>query len=1040
MKKRLFRQRALAVALSICLLASSMDFTVLAAETGCNHVHDENCGYREAVAGQPCNKGGLTVSGGDSGHVHDESCGYREAVEAKPCKWGVTISVSGGDAVAIHDHDGSCGYIEAEAGQECTCGAALDVTEENAEITHAEDCEYRKAVEGHPCTYENHTAHNEECGYREAVEGQPCEFVPHMQHDDECGYAAEVTALPCRHAHNASCGGLEPVEVSVGGRTYITNADQIMAYMQKSALNTDIIGQYGGQWIQTTYNLTGYQAATRNMTDASVIQDADFVNGGRYVRLRYTVTAGDTAVTDGMLAVHSDVQIGADDKATIKVIKDSSGSRVIGLSMIGVKSTQSVANSDLGTGIGAQYNLYFRGTNGVTDVSTYWFGYYSDRRNNCYNQLQSNAKELTDASKNGYDDTAESYSNRDSGLAVSWHNINLEPGESKTYSIIIGVGEAAEPPKWGGDEETPTIRLSLDAELPDRHTVNVEANIKDQAGVIDSIYYTVDDGSENKLLDSVATGEDQTVKGVIHLPDLNPSTRHKILLWITNSKGAVSEAVEKWIEVDETGKIQINDHTHEYEIVEEKEPTCIEEGHVIKGCRICNGQEAAYSPALGHEFGDYVYNNDATYEHDGTETATCVRGCKDTRIKPGTRLIPKEDKVIEGDITGKDTYESVTAKLVGIDGMKGREYPADVTGSSSPYHYRVSAPPDEYNLVVNARKKDGTELTVTSLVELTEDITDKDIVLPMGEKNSRVVLVGSARTVLVGELDNIADASGAEEDTVNVVFTVDERTEQTADGAEQIKRISQDRILEYLDFKLTRQVNNDPAADIGDENTKLLPVIVPFENADKENLAVYRYHEDKTRQKGEAEQLTETPNENGEYIEFSEDSVMIHAMKFSTYAIGYTLPKAEPPKEDPPKVEPPKEDPPKAELPKEEPPKVEEDDDDEVFVHSQIVTPKASEPKTGVSQNAVPWATMGMIAGFTYLLDLFAEKAPISLGMTEEQKNRVISWIVKRAKHKNRFVRYLAIGAIFMILLFYHLIGKHLAVKEELKELRLGAL
>ena len=46
-------------------------------------------------------------------------------------------------------------------------------------------------------------------------------------------------------------------------------------------------------------------------------------------------------------------------------------------------------------------------------------------------------------------------------------------------------------------------------------------------------------------------------------------------------------------------------------------------------------------PALGHQFETYVYNNDATCEADGTETALCAHpGCNetDTRTAPGTQL------------------------------------------------------------------------------------------------------------------------------------------------------------------------------------------------------------------------------------------------------------------------------------------------------------------------------------------------------------------------------------------------------------------
>ena len=61
-------------------------------------------------------------------------------------------------------------------------------------------------------------------------------------------------------------------------------------------------------------------------------------------------------------------------------------------------------------------------------------------------------------------------------------------------------------------------------------------------------------------------------------------------------------------------------------------------------------------PALGHQFETYVYNNDATYEADGTETALCAHpgcGATDTRRVPGTRLYaPVLYRVTDG--SGKD--------------------------------------------------------------------------------------------------------------------------------------------------------------------------------------------------------------------------------------------------------------------------------------------------------------------------------------------------------------------------------------------------
>ena len=67
-----------------------------------------------------------------------------------------------------------------------------------------------------------------------------------------------------------------------------------------------------------------------------------------------------------------------------------------------------------------------------------------------------------------------------------------------------------------------------------------------------------------------------------------------------------------------------------------------------KHCSVCNETIIAQTEiaALGHEFKDYVYNNDATTAADGTETATCERGCgaTDTRTAVGTKLAETPEK------------------------------------------------------------------------------------------------------------------------------------------------------------------------------------------------------------------------------------------------------------------------------------------------------------------------------------------------------------------------------------------------------------
>ena len=71
--------------------------------------------------------------------------------------------------------------------------------------------------------------------------------------------------------------------------------------------------------------------------------------------------------------------------------------------------------------------------------------------------------------------------------------------------------------------------------------------------------------------------------------------------------------------------------------------TCLKTGlSEGKHCSVCEAVIVAQDiiPALGHEFKTYTFDNNATTEADGTETAACERGCgaTDTRTAAGTKL------------------------------------------------------------------------------------------------------------------------------------------------------------------------------------------------------------------------------------------------------------------------------------------------------------------------------------------------------------------------------------------------------------------
>lgn len=85
-----------------------------------------------------------------------------------------------------------------------------------------------------------------------------------------------------------------------------------------------------------------------------------------------------------------------------------------------------------------------------------------------------------------------------------------------------------------------------------------------------------------------------------------------------------------------------------------KAATCTKEAVYCFKCERCDACDKSltykYGNPLGHKFENYVYNNNATYFADGTETAKCENsGCKetDTKTASGTKLIDSNSPTTE---------------------------------------------------------------------------------------------------------------------------------------------------------------------------------------------------------------------------------------------------------------------------------------------------------------------------------------------------------------------------------------------------------
>lgn len=223
---------------------------------------------------------------------------------------------------------------------------------------------------------------------------------------------------------------------------YVDNG--LMAYGFKTdfygAKTFDVQGIFDGDWKQTTYGSSaGYRThvkfgagAAKNIsldgagaiaspTDAgqtlNVSVDFAFTGSGENLAITHTVHNPGAAAITYSLGVSADVQIGSDDGAPVEKIKDASGNYV-GFKMVSSDTRDKDAN-----GKAAQLTFTGRGAGG-TDVDSMWFGPLSDRT----------------ASIFGSDPSYDSLENTDSAMSYSWQDRTIQPGETQTLSVLMGVG------------------------------------------------------------------------------------------------------------------------------------------------------------------------------------------------------------------------------------------------------------------------------------------------------------------------------------------------------------------------------------------------------------------------------------------------------------------------------------------------------------------------------------------------------------------------------------------------------------------------
>ena len=190
--------------------------------------------------------------------------------------------------------------------------------------------------------------------------------------------------------------------------------------------------------------------------------------------------------------------------------------------------------------------------------------------------------------------------------------------------------------------------------------------------------------------------------------------------------------------------------------------TCTEKGVRTYTCTSSSHTKTEDIPALNHSFDgqEYVSNNDATCEQDGTKTATCVRygtgGCMETDTVTDTDS--KLGHLFEDYVSNNDaTYEhdgTKTAKCVRYD-QCGETHTIPDEGSRliAPPLYRVTAK-DGRDIAYTAEQKGGV-LTVTvdeDLAILTGRLSGIRTLKAQGVEKIVFVTKGAASAFLLSDL------------------------------------------------------------------------------------------------------------------------------------------------------------------------------------------------------------------------------------------------------------------------------------------------
>lgn len=251
---------------------------------------------------------------------------------------------------------------------------------------------------------------------------------------------------------------------------------------------------------------------------------------------------------------------------------------------------------------------------------------------------------------------------------------------------------------------------------------------------------------------------------------------------------------------------------------------------------------------------------------------------------------------VDGSVTDNDGNALASIK---ITLQRGKQIVFQTeTDSSGQYHFNKVSP-GFYNIVAERTVASGRTQTVTALVEITDrDAAAPTITMPPENVSSVLELPVSAPNIIVGGLNEEAIAqAGGTADTVTVSMAVEPKALVTgtpeAPEAVQLQQEQQaiqqqagSRTLDFLEIAIIKDVAGTTSNIT--QTTNILEIIVDFQFNDRQNIAVYHYHNGQAEALKEVSGRTGSGQEDGTYYLDRENGLIhIFTQRFSLYAIGY---------------------------------------------------------------------------------------------------------------------------------------------------------